>query len=66
MTRAQAVARLTALEARIVAVERALLALSRETDGQLSEDAAAAAYTLMAAVDKVNEARRYLDRKVIT
>jgi hypothetical protein len=66
MTRAQAVARLTALEARIVAVERALTALSRETDGQLSEDAGDAAYALLAAADKANEARRYLDRKVIT
>lgn len=66
MTRAQAVARLTALESRIVAVERALLALSRETDGQLSKDAADAAFSLMAAVDKASEARRYLDRKVIT
>jgi hypothetical protein len=66
MTRAQAVARLTALEARIVAVERALTALSREADGQLSEDASDAAFSLLSAVDKVNEARRYLDRKVIT
>jgi hypothetical protein len=59
-------ARLNALETRVMAVEKSLTALSRATDGQLAEDAADAAYTLLAAADKVADARQALNRKVIT
>jgi hypothetical protein len=69
MTRAQAAFRLRALEARVMAIERAFngsLVLNAATDERLREDAREAAYDLLAAADKVAQARRYIDRKVIT
>jgi hypothetical protein len=69
VTRAQAGARLTALEARIVAVTQAFNSVVLNTataDERLREDLRDAAYDLLAAADKVAQARRYIDRKVIT